>query len=149
MAPVDMLAVVSKPDDRDGALERERRLVARAQAGDRDAMGELLSHHGPTLYRSVLLPRLGSAAAAQEALSEVYARVVERIGRFAWQPGGFWPWLRVVGLRIALDHIRARRRIVLWEADDVAREIEAVESATPVDQRLSEHRERQLARERV
>jgi RNA polymerase sigma factor (sigma-70 family) len=144
-----MLAVVSEPASRDEALERERRLVARAQAGDRKAMGQLLAHHGPILYRSVLLPRLGSEAAAQDALSEVYARVVERIDRFVWQGSGFWPWLRILGLRIALDQWRAHRRIVLWEADEIARELDAAETATPVDHRLSEHRERHAARARV
>jgi RNA polymerase sigma factor (sigma-70 family) len=149
LAPAVMLAWVSEPADRDDALERERRLVARAQAGDRQAMGQLLSHHGPMLYRSVLLPRLGSGAAAQDALSEVYARVVERIDRFTWQSGGFWPWLRTVALRIALDQLRARRRIALWEADEVTRELDAAQTSTPVDQRLSEHRERQAAHARV
>jgi RNA polymerase sigma-70 factor (ECF subfamily) len=144
-----MLARVSQPANRDDALERERRLVARAQAGDREAMGQLLSHHGPAVYRNVLLPRLGSPAAAQEALSEVYARVVARIDRFAWQGSGFWPWLRTVALRVALDQLRARRRILVWDAEDVARELDAAESATPLDQRLSEHRERQAARARV
>src|SRR5579862_9120446 len=102
----------------------ERRLVERAQAGDRGALGELLSRHGPALYRSVLLPRLGSEAAAQDALSEVYARVIERIGSFAWQGVGFWPWLRVVALRVALDQVRSNRRIVLHGARDMEREIE-------------------------
>ena len=144
-----ILGRVSEPAGRDDALEKERRLVERAQAGDRTAMGELLSHHGPALYRSVLLPRLGSQAAAQEALSEVYTRVVERIDRFAWQGYGFWPWFRTVGLRVALDQLRARRRVVLWAVDDVAREIDEAESATPADQRLTEHRDRHDARRRV
>ena len=77
-------AYVSEPPARDETLEHERRLVARSQAGDREALGELLSRYGPLLYRSVLLPRLGSEAAAQDALSEVYARVIARIGRFTW-----------------------------------------------------------------
>jgi RNA polymerase sigma-70 factor (ECF subfamily) len=140
-----MLARVPEPAE----LEREQRLVRLAQSGDRKAMGELLASHGPALYRCVLLPRLGSEAAAQEALSEVYARVIERLDRFRWQGSGFWPWLRTVGLRVALDQLRAHRRIVLWDTEALARELEAAESATPMDQRLSERRERQAARARV
>jgi RNA polymerase sigma-70 factor (ECF subfamily) len=143
-----ILGCVAPPADVD-ALELERRLIERAQAGDRAAIGELLSRHGPALYRSVLLPRLGSEAAAKDALSEVYARVVERIDRFTWQNVGFWPWLRTVALRVALDQLRARKRIVLWDADDVAREVDAAQTTTPIDQRLGEHRERQAARARV
>ena len=144
-----MLARVAGPSSSDEQLERERRLVERAHAGDRTAVGELLSSHGPALYRSVLLPRLGSDAAARDALSEVYARVVERLDRFTWQNVGFWPWLRTVALRVALDHLRARKRLVLWDAEDVAREVEATQTTTPVDQKLGEHRDRQAARVRV
>jgi RNA polymerase sigma-70 factor (ECF subfamily) len=144
-----MLGRVAGPFDSDEQLEHERRLVERAHAGDRAAVGELLSKHGPALYRCVLLPRLGSEAAARDALSEVYARVVERIDRFTWQNVGFWPWLRTVALRVALDQLRARKRLVLWDAEDVAREVDAAQTATPVDQKLSEHRERIAAREKV
>ena len=130
-------------------LERERLLVARAQSGDRQAVGELLTTHGPGLYRAVLLPRLGSEAAARDALSEVYARVVERIDRFTWQSVGFWPWLRTVALHVALDQLRARKRWVLWEPQDVEREVDAAQTVTPVDQKLGEHRDRHAAKARV
>jgi RNA polymerase sigma-70 factor (ECF subfamily) len=144
-----MLRRVARPSDSDEQLERERRLVERAHAGDRSAVGELLTAHGPALYRCVLLPRLGSEAAARDALSEVYERVIERFDRFTWQNVGFWPWLRTVALRVALDQLRARKRLVLWDAEDVAREVDATQTVTPVDQKLSERRERQAARARV
>lgn len=141
-----MLPRVTGADD---ALERERELVVRAQAGDRIAVGELLSRHGTSLYRNVLLPRLGSDAAAKDALSETYARVVEKIDRFTWQNVGFYPWLRTVALRVALDALRARKRMVIWDAEDVEREVDATSTATPVDQRLSDHRDRDAARAKV
>lgn len=145
-----ILPRVSRAGDADTErLERERLLVERGHAGDRRAIGELLSAHGPAIYRSVLLPRLGSDAAARDALSEVYARVVERFHQFKWQAVGFYPWLRMVALRVAIDHLRARKRLVLWEADDVSRELDAAQTTTPIDQKLSEHRDRQAAREKV
>ncbi len=145
-----MLAPVADPDDALGRTrEEERALVARAQSGDRAAIGELLTRYGPGLYRSVLLPRLGSEAAAKDALSETYAKVVERIGQFRWQNVGFYPWLRMVALRVALDALRARKRLVLWEAEDIAREVDEASSSTPVDQRLSDRRDAEAARARV
>src|SRR5258708_5313516 len=143
-----MLRLVSKPASlADEALERarelERELVAKAQAGDKVAVGELLSRYGQGLYRSVLLPRLGSDAAAQDALAETYARVVEKIHLFTWQNVGFYPWLRTVALRVALDALRARKRLVVWEAEGVGREGGQSATVPPVDQRLSARRDRQ------
>lgn len=131
------------------SLDDERALVTRAQAGDRLALGQLLERHGPTLYRSVLLPRLGSDAAARDALGETYAKVVERIDRFVWQNVGFYPWLRTVALRVALDQLRARKRMLLWEAEDVEREVDETQSATPTDDKLSAHRDRAAAKKKV
>lgn len=133
----------------DGALARERELVAAAQAGDRRALGALLEAHGPTLYRTVLLPRLGSEAAAKDALSETYAKVVERIGQFAWQNVGFYPWLRTVALRVALDALRARKRLVVWDGDDVARELDETATSTPVDEKIATRRDLERTRARV
>jgi RNA polymerase sigma-70 factor (ECF subfamily) len=127
----------------------DRALVGKAQSGDRPALGELLSKHGPGLYRSVLLPRLGNEAAAKEALSETYAKVVANIGKFVWQNVGFYPWLRTVALRVALDQLRAKKRLVLFDEDDLAREVDAAQTATPVEQQLSDHRDREAARRKV
>jgi RNA polymerase sigma factor (sigma-70 family) len=147
-----ILARVSSPADappHDERLEKERKLVERAQAGERVAVGELLATHGPAIYRTVLLPRLGGEAQARDALSEVYTRVVERMHQFRWQNVGFYPWLRVVALRVAIDHLRARKRLLVWEAEDVQREVDATQTSTPVDEKLAQHRDRQAARAKV
>ena len=127
----------------------DRVLVTKAQAGDRAALGELLHKHGPGLYRSVLLPRLGNEASAKEALSETYAKVVANIGKFVWQNVGFYPWLRTVALRVALDQLRAKKRLVLFEEDDLARELDAAQTTTPVEQQISDQRDREAARAKV
>ena len=131
------------------AKEEERLLVVRAQSGDRAAMGELLHRHGASLYRCVLLPRLGSEAAAKDALAETYARVIAKLDRFTWQSVGFYPWLRTVALHVALDALRARKRLALWEPEDIARELDASSTSTPVDDRLSDLRDREAARTKV
>lgn len=141
-------AIVTRVTE-DAQLEEERQLVARAKSGDRKATGELLRKYGPSLYRSVLLPRLGSEAAAKDALSETYAKVVERIGQFEWQGVGFYPWLRTVALRVALDMLRAKKRLVVWEAEDVEREVDAANTQTPIDQALSDHRDREASKRKV
>ena len=142
----DLDAVQKRRAESDAA---DRLLVTRAQAGDRAALGELLHKHGPGLYRSVLLPRLGNETAAKEALSETYAKVVANIGKFVWQNVGFYPWLRTVALRVALDQLRAKKRLVLFEEDDLAREVDAAQTATPVEQQVSDQRDRDAARAKV
>ncbi len=149
-ASVSLVFMADASGARDeGALAREQALVARAQAGDRGAIGELLQRYGPTLYRTVLLPRLGSEAAAKDALSETYAKVVERIDRFTWAGVGFYPWLRTVALRVALDLLRGRKRLVLWEASDVERELDASATTTPLDHALAARRDLESSRRKV
>jgi RNA polymerase sigma factor (sigma-70 family) len=129
-------------------LSAERALCERAHAGDRVALGEILRAHGPRLYRSVLLPRLGSPAAAEEALSLTYMRVIERLSQFQWQNVGIYPWLRVVAMRVALDQLRARKREVLFQADDLEREVDRAERDAREASELEAH-DLELCRGRV
>jgi len=121
------VGAVTSPEQSDAPEERE--LVERAKAGDRKALGALLSSHGPRLYRAVLLPRLGDEARARDALSATYERAIQRLDQYEWQPCGIYPWLRVVAMRIALDMLRSRKRELLFDADDVSREIETAEAS--------------------
>ncbi len=129
-------------------LSEERRLCELAQSGDREALGTLLRRHGPRLYRSALLPKLGSPAAAEEALSSTYLKVIEKIGQFTWQGVGFYPWLRVVALRVAFDQLRSKKREVLFEAADLEREIDLAEREAKDAAALEAH-DLALARKRV
>jgi RNA polymerase sigma-70 factor (ECF subfamily) len=129
-------------------LSEERELCERAQGGDREALGTLLRRHGPRLYRSALLPKLGSPAAAEEALSSTYLKVIEKIGQFTWQGVGFYPWLRVVALRVAFDQLRSKKREVLFEEADLEREIDLAEREAKDAAALEAH-DLALARKRV
>jgi RNA polymerase sigma-70 factor (ECF subfamily) len=145
------VAAVSSPSG-SPALD-EQALVDRAKAGDRAALGQLLSHHGPRLYRTVLLPRLGDEARARDALSATYERVIQRLDQYTWQPCGMYPWLRVIAMRIALDMIRSGRHEVLFEADDLQREIDQAEvslgrDVSAADQVQAQH-DLEVARARV
>lgn len=131
-------AIVARVQDASD-LEAERVLCERAAAGDRAALGELLRRHGPRLYRAVLLPRLGNRAAAEEALGVTYIKVVERFDQFTWQSVGVYPWLRVVALRVALDHLRARKRERLFEPEDLEREIDRSAADDRGSSELEEH----------
>jgi RNA polymerase sigma-70 factor (ECF subfamily) len=145
------LCIVLAVKVRPFSAETEQALVVRAQNGDRTALGELLSHFGPTLFRSVLYPRLGNVAVAEQALGDTYARVVERIGSFEWQAPGIYPWLRMVALHVAIDVLRARRREVLFEPSDLEREAEqgVPESGDDPAESLMERRDLAAARAKL
>lgn len=96
----------------------------------------------------MLLPRLGSAAAAEEALSVTYLKVVERFEQFSWQEVGVYPWLRVVALRVALDQLRKRRRETVFLPEDIEREIDQGEREAR-DAAASEAHDLAVARRRV
>lgn len=125
LAATCKLLEVGEPEDAE--LEDERALCEQACSGDREALARLLRRHGPRLYRTVLLPRLGSSAAAEDALSNTYLKVIERIRQFAWQSVGFYPWLRRVGLNVAIDQLRKRRRETLFGPEELQRELDRSE----------------------
>jgi RNA polymerase sigma factor (sigma-70 family) len=126
-------------DEGEDRLRRERELCSRAKSGDRQALGALLEAHGPRLYRTVLLPRLGSTAWAEEALSITYMKVIERFDQFEWQAVGVYPWLRVVALRVALDQLRTRRREVLFDPADLERELDGTRPDSEDAEALAQH----------
>lgn len=130
-------------------LAEERALCDRAHAGDRAALGDLLRRHGPRLYRAVLLPRLGSTAAAEEALSVTYLKVVERFDQFRWQEVGVYPWLRIVALHVALDQLRRSKRETVFKPEDLEREIDDGQRAAQRAARESEAEDLSAARQRV
>jgi len=138
-------------EERAAEREQERALCVRAQAGDKRALSEILRKYGPILFRSVLLPRLGSEARAQDALSDTYMRVVERLHQFEWRGCGIYPWLRVIAMRIALDMLRARKRETLFDPADLSRAVDAAEHDLEqgIDEQLCEKRDREAARNKL
>ena len=104
------------------ALEEERRLVEEAQAGNLDAMRPLFERYAQPLYATVILPRLGNAAAAEDVLRDTMATAIEKIDQFSWQGRGVYGWLRQIAVNKAYDvHRRTRRGQKL--ADALAREL--------------------------
>ena len=105
-------------DDRSGAeLAEEQRLVEEAQAGHLDAMRPILERYAPPLYGTVILPRLGDTASAEEVLRDTLATAVEKIGRFTWQGKSIYPWLRQIAINKVYDvHRQAKRSRKLADA---------------------------------
>jgi len=143
--------VASEPaDDRSGALlDDEQRLVEEAQAGHLDAMRPLLERYAQPLYGSVILPRLGDTASAEEVLRDTLATAVEKIGRFTWQGRSIYPWLRQIAIHKVYDvHRQAKRSRKL--ADAMVHEVPSEsDPASHADAQLIADEERRSHRARI
>jgi RNA polymerase sigma factor (sigma-70 family) len=135
--------------DLERELANEHRLVQEAQQGHLDAMRPLLERYAPPLYSTVILPRLGDAAAAEDVLRDTLATAVEKIRRFTWQGKSIYPWLRQIAINKVYDvHRQSRRSRRL--ADAMAHEV-ALESdpMSQADAQLIADQERRAHRSRI
>lgn len=130
-------------------LEEEQRQVEEAQRGNLDAMRPILERYAQPLYGTVILPRLGNAASAEEVLRDTLATAVEKIGRFTWQGKSIYPWLRQIAINKVFDvHRQTKRSRRL--ADAMVHEV-PVESdpASHADAQLIADQERRAHRDRI
>ena len=130
-------------------LEEEQRQVEEAQAGNLDAMRPILERYAQPLYGTVILPRLGDAASAEDVLRDTLATAVEKIKRFTWQGKSIYPWLRQIAINKVFDvHRQAKRSRRL--ADAMVHEV-AIETDpdTHADAQLIADQERATHRARI
>ncbi|HVM16761.1 MAG TPA: sigma-70 family RNA polymerase sigma factor [Gaiellaceae bacterium] len=96
------------------ATEDVKKLVARAQAGDRDALEELYLLHFDRIY-SYLHMSVGNRHDAEDLTTQTFLKMLEAIGRFRWQSAPFSAWLFRIAHNLAMDHFRANRR---WQPEE-------------------------------
>ena len=127
-------------------LQRERRAIERAQAGELAALEPVLASHAEPLLMFIL-GRVGERAQAEELLKDTFMTALERIGSFAWQNRSISHRLRQIALNKPPDHHRAagrRRRLCQALKAELA---ESEEAAAPL--LLSAEEERRLAQQRI
>ena len=129
-------------------LEEEQRQVEEAQRGNLDAMRPILERYAQPLYGTVILPRLGDAATAEDVLRDTLATAVEKIGRFTWQGKSIYPWLRQIAINKVYDvHRQSKRSRKLADAmvHEVPQETDPEQQADAqliADQERAAHRAR-------
>jgi RNA polymerase sigma-70 factor (ECF subfamily) len=114
----------------------EHACVQRARAGEREAFAALYRAFAPKLYEQVLVPKLGDARAAEDALSETFRTLLEQLHELETEQRSLWPWLCRVASNKAIDMHRKRARTQralvsfegqlapLMEQSDVAQDFE-------------------------
>jgi len=119
---------------RGGEQGEVRKLVERAQAGDRDALEELYLLHFDRIY-SYLHMSVGNRHDAEDLTTLTFLKMLESIKRFRWQSVPFSAWLFRIAHNVAMDHFRASKRVQPEEevpepigAEQISAETEAMRS---------------------
>jgi RNA polymerase sigma-70 factor (ECF subfamily) len=120
------------PVDAAAAGSDVRRLVDRAQQGNRDALEELYLRHFDRIY-SYLHMSVGNRYDAEDLTTQTFVKMLESIGRFRWQAAPFSAWLFRIAHNLAMDHFRATRR---WQPEEDVPEPPGSEEASAEDQAM-------------
>jgi RNA polymerase sigma-70 factor (ECF subfamily) len=115
-------------------------LVRDAQAGNRQAYGELATKFEPTVY-AICLSRLGNVAEAQELTQDVFLHAMTRLDQLR-EPERFAGWIRQVAANLAIN--RATRRAHPTSLDHEILEGFAESSDNPLDRMIDRERAARL-----
>jgi RNA polymerase sigma-70 factor, ECF subfamily len=91
-----------------------RKLVERAQAGEREALEELYLIHFDRIY-SYLHMTVGNRHDAEDLTTQTFLRMLESIGKFRFQSAPFSAWLFRIAHNLSMDHFRANKR---WQPEE-------------------------------
>ncbi len=107
---------LSKPEQ----AKQEMFLVLRAQAGDREALDELLQLVQEPLYRYIV-SLMNSRALAEDILQEVFILIYRKL-RWLRDPELFRPWAYRIATREAFKHLKRERRWAESSVDEAVLE---------------------------
>ena len=112
-------------------------------------MRPIFEHHAPTLYASVIFPRLGDRAAAEDVLRDTLLTAVEKLDKFRWQGKSIYVWLRQIAVNKVYDvHRRSKRSRKLVDAMAVELPTRTDPESRP-DVRMMAAEERRINRGRI
>lgn len=93
-------------------------LVTRAQAGDPDAFAALYAQYRDTVLRFVGF-RVGYGPAHEDIASEVWVRVLRRIGTVEDQGRDIGAWIITIARNLIADHFKSGRYRLEWLTGEV------------------------------
>ncbi|WP_197717215.1 ECF subfamily RNA polymerase sigma factor, BldN family [Glycomyces terrestris] len=105
-------------------------LVARAQAGEPGAFGEIYDRYSDTVYRYIYF-RVNNAQLAEDLASETFLRALRRISSFSWQGRAFGAWLVTIARNLVVDHFKSGRyRLEIVKPDVLGADQQETDPAT-------------------
>ena len=95
---------------RPSPLPDEKKLVERAQRGDKRAFERLYRAYASTIYGYVLVPMLGDRDDAYDCLRETFLSAHKALPDYQYRESGIYGWLKVLAKNKARDLLRASGR---------------------------------------
>jgi RNA polymerase sigma-70 factor, ECF subfamily len=126
------------------AADEDADLVARAQAGEREAFEELVRRHAEHLY-AVVVRLVADRHDAEEITQEAFIRAWRGIGRFQGD-ARFFTWLYRIGINEAMRRTARRPSPAVASLDEEG--VDPVDERPPPD-REAEHGDLRAALERA
>jgi RNA polymerase sigma-70 factor, ECF subfamily len=114
----------------------ETTLVLAAQAGDREAFGQLAERYEGSVYATAFR-RLGNHAEAQEVCQEVFVKALQKLDQLR-QPECFGGWLRSVAARLSINRAVRRGPAISTDPENLAATV--ADSQTPLESVLERER---------
>src|SRR6266508_5190674 len=99
----------SSQSDSSRADETEALVIARAKAGDADAISGLYERYAPQIRRYIA-SRLGDPAQAEDICGDVFVKVLESLDRYEDRGWPFSAWLYRIAYARTVDVLRQARR---------------------------------------
>lgn len=90
-------------------VEPESAVIARAKAGDADAISTLYERYAPQIQRYIA-SRLGDPIQAEDVCADVFVKVLESLGRYEDRGWPFSAWLYRIAYARTVDVLRQSRR---------------------------------------
>ena len=84
------------------------RLVAEAQAGNRDAFGQIFDEYHQPIYRFIV-SRVGRPSDAEDLTQLIFVKALEALPRYTARGIPFGGWLFRLARNAVIDHVRTRR----------------------------------------
>jgi RNA polymerase sigma-70 factor (ECF subfamily) len=93
-------------------MEVQPRVVARARAGDNDAVAAVYRECAGDIHRFIR-SRIRDHHAAEDLTQQTFANALRALPRYEQRDGAFGAWLRQIASNAVIDHVRKNRKYAL------------------------------------
>lgn len=83
-------------------------IVEAAKLGDASALTALYEHYFPRVYRYVA-SRLRASEDAEDVTEEIFLRIIDNVGSFAWRGLPFGAWVFRIARNEVVSHVRRQK----------------------------------------